>query len=345
MGIHFQAPRWRAWLGTASLMAAHVVGGSPSEARTHDLGAIGSYTIQLQNVGRDIDSLAASDHDLLIVEPSLADDGKRRTLTAAEVARLKQKPDGSRRIVLAYMSVGEAEDYRDYWQQSWSTAPPPWIIGENCRWRGNHFVRYWDPGWQRILVSGPGSVLSAILAGGFDGVSLDRVDVFEEIESLNANARTAMISLVSAIAAKARASNPNFIVMAHNAENLIDDVPFRRVIDGVLKEDLLYGVAGTNKRNPPAAIDWSNNRLALLAEEGKPVLVAEYITDRDRADDTELELLERSFLPGIFPRALDGSSPLRHRAEATSAAATLVAGTPEHAAATCDGNWRRATSQ
>ncbi len=340
MSNRFLTPAWRGWLGTASLITAQALGSAPSAARSHDLEAIGSYTIQLQNVGRDIDRLAASDHDLLIVEPSRTEDGTRRDLSAAEVARLKQKPDGSRRIVLAYMSVGEAEEYRDYWQDSWSTAPPAWLIGENCRWRGNHFVRYWDAGWQRILVSGAGAVLSHILASGFDGVSLDRVDVFEELGSLNANARSDMISLVGVIAAKARASNPNFIVVAHNAESLIDDAPFRRVIDGVLKEDLLYGATGTGMRNPAAAIDWSNNRLAMLAEEGKPVLVAEYITDSDRADDTELELLARSFLPGIFPRELDGSSPIRARSELAFAPGTL-----EHAAAECDGNWRRASSQ
>ena len=51
------------------------------------------------------------------------------------------------------------------------------------------------------------------------------------------------------------------------------------------------------------------------------MLVAEYISDGERADETVLELLEKSFLPGIFPRALDGSNPFqRTPAEAGSPA-------------------------
>ena len=40
-------------------------------------------------------------------------------LTAADLARLRVKPDGSRRVVLSYLSIGEAENYRYYWNKSW----------------------------------------------------------------------------------------------------------------------------------------------------------------------------------------------------------------------------------
>lgn len=325
------APRWRTWLAAACVLAAQIVAGS-AEARTGDLGTVASYTIQLQNVGRDLDRLARSEHDLIIVEPMVTDHGKRRVLNAREIARLKQKPDGTRRIVLAYMSVGEAEDYRDYWQASWKTARPDWIVAENCRWKGNYVVRFWDPEWRRILVSGRNSVLDRIVRAGFDGVSLDRVDAFEELEHLRPDARSDMIALVGDIAATARKARPDFLVMAHNPENLVTSASFRKVVDGALKEDLLYGLGGKERRNPAQSITWSNERLGLLGAEGKPVLVAEYISDGERADETVLELLEKSFLPGIFPRALDGSDPFHRTPAETEVDRKLDAGT-------CNGAW------
>ena len=36
--------------------------------------------------------------------------------TALEVDSLKQKKNGGKRLVISYMSIGEAEDYRYYWQ-------------------------------------------------------------------------------------------------------------------------------------------------------------------------------------------------------------------------------------
>lgn len=337
MSIFLGAPRQRGLLGRAviamaALVATEAFAATDAAARTHDLAAIASFTIQLQNVGRDLDRLARSDHDLLIIEPTVEGgrDG-RRPLSRSEVARLQTKPDGARRIVLAYMSVGEAEEYRTYWRSEWRRTPPSWLIAENCRWRRNHLVRFWDAEWQKLIVSGPEAILASIVEAGFDGVSLDRIDVFEELEHDNPAARADMIALVTTIASKARIRQPDFILLAHNAEGLLTDRRFRRTIDGVLKEDLLFGLAGTGRRNAAASIDWSNRRLAMLRDEGKPVLVAEYLTDSRHAEDTELELLDRNFLPGVFPRALDGSDPLRDAGTAKGAP-----GTPEEAASRCN---------
>lgn len=60
----------------------------------------------------------------------------------------------------------------------WSTRPPEWLLEENQDWPGNYLVRYWHPKWQRIALD----ALTAILAAGFDGVYLDRVDALESFE-------------------------------------------------------------------------------------------------------------------------------------------------------------------
>ena len=127
-----------------------------------------------------IRSLAASSYDLLIIDAYYGDE----PLTKAEVAALQQKPQGGRRLVAAYMSVGEAENYRSYWQSSWEKNPPAWLWKANKDWEGNFRVRYWQKEWQQMLLGSESSYLDGILQAGFDGVFLDVVDVFYEFENV-----------------------------------------------------------------------------------------------------------------------------------------------------------------
>jgi cysteinyl-tRNA synthetase, unknown class len=104
-------------------------------------------------------------------------------LTAADVAGLKIKPDGGTRLVICYMSIGEAEDYRFYWKADWNRNTPEWLAGENPAWPGNYKVRYWEDSWQSIIYGGTGAYLDRILAAGFSGVYLDIIDAFEYFEN------------------------------------------------------------------------------------------------------------------------------------------------------------------
>ena len=100
------------------------------------------------------------------------------TLTAGEVASLRQKAHGGRRLVYAYMSVGEAETYRYYWQREWQDNPPCWLAEANTDWQDNFKVKYWRPEWQHILYGSRDSYLDKIISAGFDGAFLDVVDAY-----------------------------------------------------------------------------------------------------------------------------------------------------------------------
>ncbi len=103
--------------------------------------------------------------------------------TPDEIAQLQIKNTGGSRLVIAYMSIGEAEDYRFYWDNSWSTGNPIWLDRENPDWEGNYKVRYWEDDWQEIILKGADSYLGKILAAEFDGVYLDIIDGFEYFEN------------------------------------------------------------------------------------------------------------------------------------------------------------------
>ena len=103
-------------------------------------------------------------------------------LSPADIASLKRKAGGGERLIIAYMSIGEAEDYRYYWEPEWIVDPPAWLARENPDWPGNYKVRYWDENWQAIIYGNEESYLQRLLDAGFDGVYLDIIDAFHYFE-------------------------------------------------------------------------------------------------------------------------------------------------------------------
>jgi len=97
-----------------------------------------------------------------------------------EITRLKKKHNGGERLVICYMSIGEAEDYRHYWKIEWKATPPSWLHEENPYWKGNYKVKYWDAGWQKIILT----YLDTIVAANYDGVYLDIIDAFWHFENI-----------------------------------------------------------------------------------------------------------------------------------------------------------------
>lgn len=119
-------------------------------------------------------ALKSSEYDLLIIEPTL----NGIFFTKDEIEQLKYKKNGSRRLVIAYFSIGEAEDYRFYWEKSWSKKLPDWIVEENENWEGNYIVKYWSKEWQEIVKEYQRRLESI----GVDGYYLDTIDSFQYFE-------------------------------------------------------------------------------------------------------------------------------------------------------------------
>ncbi|PID93691.1 MAG: hypothetical protein CSA95_06880 [Bacteroidetes bacterium] len=126
-----------------------------------------------------IHAITSTNYDLLIMDLFLGEEA----FTAQEIAQLRAKANGGKRLVLCYLSIGEAEEYRYYWKANWLTSPPAWLGEENPNWPGNYLVRYWDPKWQKILYGSDQAYLDKIIKAHFDGVYLDLIDAFEYYEA------------------------------------------------------------------------------------------------------------------------------------------------------------------
>lgn len=126
-----------------------------------------------------IGSVISTNYDLLIMD--LYFDGNN-AFSASEIDSLKTKANGGKRLVICYLSIGEAEDYRYYWKQGWKPGHPSWLEKENPDWQGNYKVRYWDKEWQGIIYGNDSSYVQKIIDSGFDGVYLDIIDAYEYFE-------------------------------------------------------------------------------------------------------------------------------------------------------------------
>jgi cysteinyl-tRNA synthetase len=126
-----------------------------------------------------INAVTVTNYDLLIMDLFF---DETTEFTAGEVAQLKIKANGGRRLVISYMSIGEAENYRYYWQPGWESGDPFWLDDENSDWEGNYKVRYWEPEWKKIIYGYDDSYTKKILNAGFDGVYLDIIEAFEYFE-------------------------------------------------------------------------------------------------------------------------------------------------------------------
>jgi len=125
-----------------------------------------------------LQAVANTNYDVVIVDAFFAGS----LLSSGDVETLKTKANGAKRLVLAYMSIGEAEDYRYYWKTDWETNAPDWLLEENPDWAGNYKVEYWNPDWQGIIFSNSDSYLNKIVSSGFSGVYLDIIDAYEYFE-------------------------------------------------------------------------------------------------------------------------------------------------------------------
>jgi cysteinyl-tRNA synthetase len=127
-----------------------------------------------------IDAMKATNYDVILMDLFLGGSA----FTAAEIDQLKTKANGGKRLVICYMSIGEAENYRYYWESNWTIGNPPFIAAEDPNWPGNYFVQYWSADWKNVIFGNDSSYTKKLLNSHFDGAYLDIIDAFEYFENL-----------------------------------------------------------------------------------------------------------------------------------------------------------------
>lgn len=172
-------------------------------------------------------------------------------------------------VKIAYVSVGEAEDYRSYWP---AIKGSKWILEENKDWGGNYTVDPRSPEWTKVLTE---IVIPDLVKKGFQGImmdTLDTVDVLSDQDPDHAKEyEQAMIDLVAAI----HHAFPDLFLISNNGFTILDQIaPY---LSGMVVEDIYWMADFDNGgyRTVPAA--WTEAKIATLL----PLMDAYYLPTFD----------------------------------------------------------------
>jgi len=261
-----------------------------------------SWVYQLQHP--KIENLAKSGFPLAVIDYS-ADGSDKKRFSKNQLQHLLE----NNLIPIAYISIGEAESYRFYWEKPWvekknalrlTSKAPKWLGHTNPDWEGNYKVRYWDADWRDTIVK---PYLDKIIAEGFHGVYLDIIDGFEywaDSETYTGkmeirmeddpfddeeDAAKRMIALVRWIAQYCRKHSPlgqGFLIIPQNGESLLvydEDGSYLKTVSGIGAEDIWY--MGKEKL-PQRTVSERLQFLKKFQEKGKQVLSVDYVDTGDR---------------------------------------------------------------
>jgi len=301
------------------------------------MGSVSAWAYQLQQIDPE-QIIANQTFDLIVIDYS-SDGTEGGEWSPEQIQAIRE----SGKTAVAYLSIGEAEDYRFYWDPQWEEDPPPWLGPENPDWPGNYKVRFWYPEWRAIIES----YMDRIAAQGFDGIYMDIIDAYyywsEEVGEEPA-ADSLMVEFVLELRRHAEEDLglAGFIMIPQNGEYIIveDDVSaslaqaYLQAIDAIGIEDLFF--RGDQDENNPYDPDWERiDILGTYQEEGKTVLSVEYLTLPELIQQYIETAIPLGYYPYATVRALDvlfdgipGPSPAPEEEHTSAGRILLPRGNP-----------------
>ncbi len=197
-----------------------------------------------------IDQIIASDYDMVVLD-FISSEAENTDYPMAEVVEKLQNAPHPKKVI-AYIDIGEAEEYRVYWQDDWEIGNPAWIVGDDPDgWAENYPVAFWAEEWQAIWLEDAG-ILDQIGEAGFDGVYLDWVEAYSDENVVAAaidegiNPIYAMIEFVSFISANIKDECDDCVVIAQNAAELVEYPEYAATIDGLAQEQVWFDGGADN---------------------------------------------------------------------------------------------------
>ncbi len=299
-----------------------ILSGLSSKGRLR-LSQVRYWAYQIQNLDRSgaVNAIVNSHYDMVVIDPTVT--YERGFNARGMVRRIKASKAGngiSNKLVLAYIDIGEAEEWRWYW----SDYPTfegrgrcrdayiakiqqfaPWVVAcDPDGWGGNYPVAYWTPAWKKIVIYGTSlgsnlyfnSMLDEVLQDGFDGVYLDWVEAWEMPEvraraaSEGKNPAREMLKLIKEIRRYGLQHNSDFLVIQQNSSNLIRRIGAGKLsgaVDAIAQEGVWWEGESGDRWNDPAGYDRPSDatnfylsRLRQYKNAGFPVFVCEYAVNK-----------------------------------------------------------------
>jgi cysteinyl-tRNA synthetase len=309
------------------------------------LPSVSTFSYLLQNVDSNEmqKELSQSHYDMYILEPCVTEKGNEAFPIGSlieEIRNYNRTIYNKDPIILAYVDIGQAEDWRWYWQNQWRPGHPEWIVTKDPDdWEGCYPVAFWHPEWEDIVIYGAygKSHLEAILQNDFDGIYMDWVEAFSDEDVIEkasddgiGDTATAMFDFIEKIRRYAQVeslhANPDFLVIAQNASDLYGEDParYKNLMDAISVEAIWYdGTGGFDDWDDPSGYNIPTNSIYagwteevldhLNAIKGQmPIFCVEYAQDMGGdwlATDVYSRLAPpHGFIPYCTRRSLSGLS-------------------------------------
>jgi cysteinyl-tRNA synthetase len=250
-----------------------------------------AYQIQALDTVGAVDALANSRYDMIVVDPTVTHDYSFNARNMVQKIKASKASDGThRKLVIAYIDIGQAEEWRWYWDghttyehlgacqpsyisqiQMWA----PWVVAcDPDGWAGNYPVAYWHSDWKDVVIYGTtlgshlglyfNSLLDEVIQDGFDGIYLDWVEAWEMTEvqqraqNEGKNPGQEMLTFIQEMRAYGKLYNPNFLVIQQNSSELINEVgvtALKTAVDAIAQEGVWWEGDASDNWNDPNGYD------------------------------------------------------------------------------------------
>lgn len=254
-----------------------------------------AYQIQDLDLSGAVNQIVNSRYDMVVIDPTVTWDYEFDAKDMVNRIKASKASDGiHRKLVIAYIDIGQAEEWRWYWDghttyeekglcknsyvneiQNWA----PFVVAcDPDGWAGNYPVAFWDEDWKDIVIYGTSlgshlnlyfdSMLDEVIQDGFDGIYLDWVEAWEMTEVQNRaqnedkDPGQEMLDFIKEMRSYGKQYNPGFIVIQQNSSELINEVganALKNAVDAIGQEGVWWdGVGGNDDWSDPEGYDYAS---------------------------------------------------------------------------------------
>ncbi len=197
--------------------------------------------------------------------------------------------------LIAYVSLGEIEPYRDYYKE----IKKEWILGENKAWK-TYIADIRNKEYQKFLID---KVISRL--NRFDGIFFDTVDSYQQVLKPQEfkSYEDAEVEFIKEVKKK----YSNKIILTNRGFEIVDRLV--GVIDGLVAESLFYGLDVKSmkyKKMKEEDTKWLLDKLNYVKNLGIKVIVIDYVDPKDKklAKEVAKKIYENGFIPYITDKDL-----------------------------------------
>ena len=261
---------------------------TPSESTIPPRKAIRTVTKLAVQFSGTYDTDVFSHYDIVFIDPDISHASQVDTLLNRRV------------LPIAYVNIGEAEDYRWYYPD----IKPEWMFGKNPNWPDHYYIDVNNADWQQLILD---KILPRVFRKDFPGVFLDMVDVASP--ELHPSTREGVIALIG----KIRRAYPDKVIIMNDGTFLVDQVS--NYIDAVCVESVFstYNFSSrTYFMRPKGESDQRCGELAGIVKRfGTKIFLIDYAAAGDATTKASViaEARRHGFIPFVSTINLDTIPP------------------------------------